>query len=487
MKMPKSLIYTLATIALIASTSFTALVSNFAAANQTNQSNPAETLAVNVLPTAGTKPESLSKSENVYIITNSDGTVNKSFINNTINTSSEPLPLKESITYSLDGEKIKAEDLIGKSGHVQITYRFTATKYHNDKLVPFLTVTGLTLDSAKFQNIQIDHGKIISESSSIILAGYTFAGLGEDLGTDILNNSFTITADVTNFTLNDSYTFATNELFADLDTTKLSSLDDVVNSINQLGTAFDQILAGSDQLATGANDLATGANQLAAGATELAAGANKLSSGINQANSGAHELNAGAAQLADGMNQLVTFNDSVINKIDDITNQVTTTVQSIIDKYHIDPNSPLIAQLNASLTEYYTTAYTAVTTYTGNIEKLSDGAIKLSDGLTALATGTDELATGASTLAIGANQLVSGANQLATGSTQLATGASTLSSGLHAFKEQGINKLLDFANNNLSTFTANLRSTINAAKSYHNYSNENAQSVKFIFKTPSLK
>ena len=113
--MKKSLIYTIAVLALVLSTGLTAAISSFA----TTQQNPAvATLDSNTDLANSKDTTNLTKSENVYIITNPDGSVNKSFVNNTINTSSEPLPLAASITYYLDGNEIKAEDLVGKSGHV---------------------------------------------------------------------------------------------------------------------------------------------------------------------------------------------------------------------------------------------------------------------------------------------------------------------------------------------------------------------------------
>ncbi len=468
--MKKSLVYIFTLTALIVSTGFTAALSSFA----TNKDNTPNTLIAtdnNLAENPSTT--SLSKYENVYIITNPDGSLNKSFVNNTINNSSEPLPLEASITYTLDSNEIKAEDLINKSGHVKITYKFTATKSHQGKLVPFLTVTGLGLNSTKFKNIKINHGKIISESDNILIAGYTFAGLNEDLNTNILPDSFTIEADVTNFELPDTYTFATNELFAEIDTTKLASIDGIINSINELGQAFDQILTGS-------TELSNGINQAFIGSKKLQLGAYSLSQGASQVNSGAQELSQGANQLAGGLNQLVDFNNGIIDRIDTTTEEVTAIIQELIERYHIDPESELIKRISATVSQYYNTAYSAITTYTGNIEQLANGANKLSVGASQLAFGTTELSKGATELASGTDSLVLGLSQLNTGSQ-------TLTSGLNTFKTQGINKLLDFANNNLTSFTNNLRSTVSVADSYHHYSNSNATSVKFVFKTPALK
>ena len=80
-------------------------------------------------------------------------------------------------------------------------------------------------------NIKIDNGKLIKESAdSIILAGYTMPGLNQDLGTDFLPDSFTVEADVKDFAMKDTYTFATNEFFSDIDVDKLNSVNDLIIS-----------------------------------------------------------------------------------------------------------------------------------------------------------------------------------------------------------------------------------------------------------------
>ena len=454
--MKKSLIYTLAALAFIISTGATAVISSFATTEPVTES---QTLDSRTDLGASSTKTSLTRSENVFVITNPDGSENKSFIGNTINNSTRDLPVKMHIDYFLDGRSISTDELRGKSGHVKITFTFNSIETYQDKIVPFLTVTGLDLDSSKFKNVKIDHGKIISESGdNIILAGYTFAGIKEDLGTDLLSSSFTITADVTDFELKDTYTFATNEIFAELDTTKLSTVDGLINSVNDLGTTFDRIIAGSTELVHGTNDLATGAAQLSAGANNLAQGVDQLATGANQ--------------LTTGMHQLVDFNSSIVDKIDSTEAEVTSIIKTIIEEYEIDPNSELISKLNSQLRTYYTTAHTAITTYTGNIKQLSDGADQLKSGLDQLSTGLDQLAAGANELSNGANKL----NQ----------GAHTLNTGLSTFKTQGIDRLVNFAQNDLRSFTNNLRSTVTAADSYHYYSNSQAESVKFIFKTPSI-
>jgi len=188
------------------------------------------------------KPTALtSKNETVYVMTDENGNPTTKFIGSTLYDGAEELPFTLKVTYFLDGQEISAKDLAGKSGHVKIVYNYASTARFQGKFVPFLAVTGLTLDHAKFSNVRVNNGKILNESSdTYIVAGYALAGAGADLGIDFLPESFTLEADVTDFKLENTYTMFSNDFIADIDTSKLSDLDSLVNSIYQLSDGLNK-------------------------------------------------------------------------------------------------------------------------------------------------------------------------------------------------------------------------------------------------------
>lgn len=485
---------------LLASTGLTLIASGIDNANNTNTNSNTPIVATTTTATLDSTPRTFSRNETVYVITDHAGNQVKSFVNSAINNSDEPIPVDMHITYSLDGNEISGTELAGKSGHVKLTYSFEATKSYNNKKVPFLAVTGLLLDAHKFSSPTIKNGKIISESEdNYILAGYSLIGVNEDLGLDLISNSFSFEADVTNFALGTTYTFATSEIFADLDTSKLRSVDDIIGSINQLGSGLDQIIDGSNKLTNGLDSASEGAKALQSGLNALSSGANALADGTNQLATGAHALTDGANQLKDGLSQVVAVDDQILGKITEITNtavakyaDLATQIDRIIDAVRkVSPKTAeeltaIKVQLEQQVIATYDNAYSKVIAYTDGIQALSSGANQLAAGLTELSTGADSIKDGANQLASGATQLSLGSSTLVNGLDQLATGSHTLNSGLITFKEQGINKLVNFANNDLVNLINNLRSTVNAARSYHYYSNPDAKSVKFIFKTPSI-
>lgn len=447
--MKKPLIFASTLIATLFLSSAATLAINNTTQNDTDNT-PQNLVAVNSDLTTDNINKLSTKDANIYAITDATGTINKTFVGNTI-ANEETLPVEMQIQYYLDDTEISASELAGKSGHVKIIYNFSATSTYQNKLVPFLTVTGLNFDSTKFSNIKIDNGKIISESNdTTTLVGYTFTGLGQDLNADFLPSNFIVEADTTNFELGTVYSFATNELFAELDTSKLTSVDGIINSINDLSNGLDQIIAGSNDLTNGIDTLAAGISKLQLGANNLEYGANNLATGI--------------AKLSNGLNSVVAFDNEILAKAYGVVDQVTATTEDLITKYNLDP--ALVAELTAPIVEYYNKINTAVTTYTGNIETLANGA--------------SELSVGANNLAAGTTELKNGINSLSAGAAQLSAGSHTLNQGLNTFKTSGIDKLVNFANQDAANFVYNFRQTVSAAKSYTTH-------TKFIFKTPSIK
>ncbi len=490
----------------------------------------------------------ITKDETVYIITDAEGVMEKSFVEGTLNTSSEAMPVEMKVKYTLDGSDISADELAGKSGHVKMTYEFASTKSHQGKLVPFLTVTGINLDGAKFNNVKIDNGKIISDGDGYTLAGYTFAGLGEDLGVDVFQSEFTVEAEVKDFALENTYTLATNEIFAEVDTSKLYTLDSVTEAIDELAAGFEKIvngsaslnegldtaLAGARELSSGAGKVSAGAESLNAGAAKVAGGANELAAGVTTINNGANEISDNVAGLNDGLSELSGNSAAVQQGATEVFNSLigqtnakisgNAALAGIIAGYNI-PFPLTITNYGTSLStlidyvaaesedttdlvvakaslDSYKDFYAGVMQYTGTVDYIAGLTPDLAAGAQQLAAGTGKLnTTGASKLAAGADEVSAGAGQLATGAgelkagmdkmtagmEQLATGGKTLYNGLNTFKTEGIDRLVDFANNDLDGFLNKLRGTVAAAKNYHHYSSNSAKSVKFVFKTGAVK
>lgn len=271
--------------------------------------------------------------EAVYVLANADGSVQKIIVSDWLKDAQgedaytqeeveKELPVKMSIRYTMDGKEVSAQEIAGKSGHV--TMRFDYENLQTEEVsvngkkenlfVPFTMLTGMLLESEKFQNVTVSNGKIIDDGEHTAVVGFAFPGLQENLDiskADLeIPDYVEISADVTEFELSTTMTLATTEVFEKLDPDKLDT-GKLSDAADQMMTALDQLLDGSSQLYDGMNTLLEKSGTLVSGVNQLAVGANKLQSGAQSLDGGAAELASGAKQLADGLAELDANSDSL--------------------------------------------------------------------------------------------------------------------------------------------------------------------------------
>lgn len=233
------------------------------------------------------------------------------------------LPVDMEVTYTLDGKTVTASELAGKSGRVTIRYAYTNKQYENvtidgkmEKIyVPFAMLTGMLVDSDTFRNVEVTNGKILNDGDHTAIVGIAFPGLGDDLTIDRdtldIPDSFTVSADVTDFHLSNTVTIAANGLFSQINPEKLDSMDDLTESLDQLNDAMEQLMDGSSQLYDGLCTLLTKSDELVSGIDALAEGAGKLQEGAASLEDGAAALSDGAKNLSYGLSQLAGNSDAL--------------------------------------------------------------------------------------------------------------------------------------------------------------------------------
>lgn len=215
-------------------------------------------------------------------------------------TTTKKIPVGMKVTYELDGKKVSADDLEGKSGHLKIHYEYQNTSADSGKYTPFLMATGLLMDGEKFSNVTVDNGKVISDGDRDIVIGMGLPQLKEQLTSvssevDDLDipDSFTVEADVTDYEKVEAVTVATNEVFNEVDADKFDSLDELKDSMTELQDASNKLVSGSGELKDGLDTLLSSSGTLVSGIDQLASGGNTLASGTGSLVSGANTLNAG--------------------------------------------------------------------------------------------------------------------------------------------------------------------------------------------------
>jgi len=224
----------------------------------------------------------------------------------------------------------------------------------------------------------------------------------------------------------------------------------VISAYNQLHGAAESAIATIDLIEkklSGSADLRNnakvqalldGTSVLASGTAEFAAGATTIYNGVSALDSGLGELSSGASQLKDGTSQLVENNGKLVD----------------------------------------------------GASQLNDGAYQLKDGAYQLNDGARQLDDGASKLNDGAIKLNDGVGELNDGAIKLDDGVQELLDGVIKLDEEGIKKLYEAFDGDLTEFADRMTAIKEAGESYTSFggaSEDVDSSVKFIIKTDAIK
>ena len=246
------------------------------------------------------------------------------------------LPISMDITYKLNGEKMSVDDMLGKSGKVEILIKYKNTDRHivkvngkNETLyTPFVVTFGSVINNSK--NVEVENGKVISNGSKNIVAAISTPGLYESLDLSELKGTdeIKITYETTSFELASMYSVVTPKLVDSTDLKIFDKLDTLYEKSNELKTNMDLIDTNTKKIKEGSSKIK-----------------NALSSSLN--NTGSTLTNE----------QLKT-----------ITNQATSLVSSsFTDEYKESIANSAWTEVQKSLNPNDTYVTTKVTEYSTNI------------------------------------------------------------------------------------------------------------------------
>lgn len=327
-------------------------------------------------------------------------------------TTTKELPVGVNVTYTLDGKKINADELTGKSGHLIIRYTYqNKTSESTGETTPFLMATGLMLDSAQFKNVTVTNGKLISDGEKNMAVGFGFPAILEMLGTSEpdIPDYFEVEADVTNYAPVSGITIATNNLFNDLETDGFNSLADLRGSMNQLQSASNQLVEGSGELRTGLDTLLSSSGTLTDGIRQLVDGSTTLAGGTQTLKNGAGELSSGLSTASSK-----------------VSTELLPGIQAL---------DAGVSQMQGSLQANLPTLANGVNSLDSGLSQVADGTAALSNGISQVANGTAALNAGLTQAGTGVGALYGGIQALAakTGAdSDLALGIANIQSGTSA-------------------------------------------------------
>lgn len=268
------------------------------------------------------------KGEEAYT-ENSDGTITWQADGNDIyyqGTTDKELPIDMKITYTLDGKKVSADEIAGKSGKVTIrmdytnkeTVKTTIDGKQEEVVVPFTAISGMILTD-DFTNVQVTNGKVISDGKNQVVVGIAMPGMkdsldveSKDFDTDVeIPEYVEVSADVEDFSLDMTMTLLMSDVLADLQLQDSLDLSELEDSIDTLSDASTQLVDGSGELAEGLDtlrnsmdDYASGVNSLKDGVDAYTTGVSQVKDGIDQLKDRSGALVTGANDLSAGVNQI---------------------------------------------------------------------------------------------------------------------------------------------------------------------------------------
>lgn len=244
----------------------------------------------------------------------------------TVNDYTGSLPLSVSVSYTLDGKPVKASDIVGRSGHLEVSYTVenvsgkptlltfpdgrggTVTKTES---VPVPLVGTLTVTApSSYRNVSSRAANMAGDGQGGTLLSFTmtlFPPIGSPKAT------FGYSADISNGVVPRATVSAlpvdplASPTFSSAATSYQSGADtgaQLADGAGQIDNNLLKLRDGAAQLLDGLIKLHDGADQLDGGLGQAAPGARKLATGLGQADDGGKQLSAGASKLAAGQKSL---------------------------------------------------------------------------------------------------------------------------------------------------------------------------------------
>lgn len=406
------------------------------------------------------------------------------------------LPINLQIDYYFNDEKIKVEDLAGKTGELAINLKVIQNERCDEKQKEkYMTQIQIPLDLAKAKIIE-------SEKASTVIAGKK-ATISYSV-TPGDNTEYSLILDVKDFEL-DSIQVTLMKYKLDM----ISSLNKIETSLNDLESGVEEISTGLTDVEDGTVEVVNGVSEISGSLTALNKGANDLERpmkdyqdglaefsiglntsvvGLDEAIKGVEQVNDSSEQIVEGYSQLLTS----LNQIQQGHEQLVSIAETL--RYSNDPSMRALGEAiineNESLESLllgFGEANTGLEDYTENIYKVSDGLstinteiVQLEQGAVNLSQSYDQIFVNNSSLLNGINSSQLGAEHLYNEIRGLPENISDIVDGQNEIGE-GITEMKNEFNTNYGTDN-------NDTKIY-SFVDRNVEinSVQFIYKTPEIK
>lgn len=461
-------------------------------------------------------------------------------------TSDAGLPVSVKISYYLNGQPIRPEELAGQSGNVRI--RFDYENHTSETVdmdgkdlnvpVPFAAFSAVLLPSDTFYNVDVTNGKIISMADQNMVIGYACPGLSESLKLSDyepteeveIPDYVEITADADDFELEFTATIITPGLLEGMETEDLDEIDDLIDDMAELTDASKELVDGTGELCDGVAELQDGVKEYTDGVSAADEGVAEVKDALNMLDDQKTPLREGASALLTGLEALnmaleevefpsemtdigtgdMSAEDTISRlsqDLDALSSSLASLKESLCETGETpgeisameDAVSDMKTQLEGlascseSLSGTIASALPALKgvldTMKDGVAQLTEGSRQLSDGITAYTHGVSELYRGSLELSDGTAKLAEAGDELNDGLVDLADGMQELKDGVKEFDEDGIQSLADLAGDDLEAVLQRVRAVKEADSRYINFAGirkGQTGSVKFLIETEEI-
>ncbi|UOQ86453.1 YhgE/Pip domain-containing protein [Gracilibacillus salinarum] len=460
------------------------------------------------------------------------------------------LPWNFDISYTLDGESIKPDQLLGKNGHVKIEITPSVNEEVNQVFSEnYLLQISVTVDAALYQNLQAPEGTLAN------------AGKNKQVSFTMMPDqakSFVLEADVENFELEAIDISAVPSSMS----IESPNMDDVTKDFKSLADATAEVNDGVGELSNGISELNNGVVQLEDGSAEYKSGIAELDNGSDQLvngsasikdalstmknsldvelggadfselQSGLEDIAKGLDEAAGGLTDLQENYQKAYNALDESINAIPSNNISEDEmkalQAAVQDNEQNAAALN-KLVKTYEAAQTAKGTYDqvnkafaavsptlnevdGSLTKMAESIRtmasemakatenmniessinQLTEGITQLSNQYNDFHSGLVEYTNGVGELSSAYGEVHSGITDLADGTQELENGANELHD-GTTELADSTSDLPDQVQSEIDDMINEydksdfeAESFVSDKNENVKSVQFVIKTESI-
>lgn len=452
------------------------------------------------------------------------------------------LPIKVSVSYYLNGEKVNPNKIKGKSGSIKIVFDFDNTDYNYDfgMYVPYVVdITG-SFNGKNNSNFTVTNGKCVYVGDNNVCSAISAPGLYENTRISELRDldRVEITYDTTKYEKNEFYFVITPKLLSKVDLNKLDEVDSKLSNVNALSDGTNQLVSGSSELHNGMVQFDDGLTALNEGLKSALEGSGELTNGLSEVNRGTTSLSSltvlvdrlyetykSNLQLLEGIEsgateqQLITgINDAIAAKTQLENNllQVNAGILQLEQLGELDEAQTTQLntlryqkeQLEAGILQYengIAEAQTNLAMLPGakykilganevisqvlcgilGVEDMSyvndDVVAMFKENIYKLVGGVNSLYEGSGKLNSGLQELYNGSSKLVEGSKKLENGTSTLNEGLNKLNREGISKIVDLSNQ-VSNYSSKIKELSKLSKDYSGYASNNSNNTIFIYK-----